>query len=1063
MSVYVFALGIKAANGLVKSTINTANSFSEKGIDVNIINILGQNGGVEFLDPAFPLYEKVNRYSLDAISQKISENNDENFIFHEENQQFLKAKYHLGHKKSLQLINSTLTEKDLIIFSHPLAMVLFIKANPEILAKTVIQIHGNYLEETDNLNLLREYCNKVDYLQTVSDHMKDDLLQVLNVEPEKIKCIFNITRPIIIKKVESKLTKRISIIGSIQSRKNQLDAVKMLSLISDRNVVLQIYGKPLKQEYMSLINSHVKLLGLTDRVLFKGLASEKEIYENTDVAIMTSEHEGFPYIFMESAVYGIPIVAYDFKHGAREFSDNNANHCLIPIGDYKGMAKVVEKLLIDDNFYNEVTTINKTRFDTTYAEHLILKDYNALYCESSNNTTISDVIEKSSNISPMNFENITCEPKNRSKIPAWGVDEKDAIQEAYYEISFEVEKLPNDAKFSFVYKKSLFSVKHEIKQPVKSIRRPGFKRKTVDISRKIIVTLCIPVKNRLSMNSIMPNFDVVMISKKEGRKFVCSVSNGIVGSSSNNISRNLSEEYSGNAPLSKITTLLRPDGFWIRYPSFDAIRCIKNEKSEPLKYETRIIRFYGKDLPFFKVIDGLFSSLSIVMNNGKELNISFREYTYKNVFEKLIEIEKRLDLFDLQVAGTYAWELVRANLFESILEAVGVLDKHFSKLTSTQNVYFGSKSMVGLPKSKRLIFEFPRHSGVDFKTKAIQEQFADDSIVLEYPQATGYSDLAYKENSNHFPIKDFLDYSKKYSKAITFNSNDKRVINWLKHQLIEVFGLEIELSIFFSHRISKFKCEFDYFDAFFKLNRFDEVLIPSAYWSAGIVAAARKNKIIASDIQYAIISKYHPSFAFPVSGRAYGADRAYIWSKYWNIKEAPYNKTITSQFNYLKYRLRSLDIDSLDTLKVDYDVCFASQSRIGKIMFENAFKYASNNPDKQVIFCPHPDEDASMYNGYCESCSMDNFHINDKEDTLTIVSKSDCVVGVYSTSIIEALALNKKTCCLKVNGFEVFEREIQKGHLKLLSSIDDLNDFLGEEQKDVNYSNLFYNTLFLAD
>ncbi|TNH02732.1 glycosyltransferase family 4 protein, partial [Pasteurellaceae bacterium Phil11] len=301
--VYIFALGIKAANGLVKSTINTANAFSNSGTNVSIINILGKNGGFDFLDPAFPLSDSVLRYSLDALSEIYSSSELHNLEFHVENQQFLKAVYNGAHAKALQDINANLTENDLIIFSHPLAMVLFAKANKKTKAKTLIQVHGNYIEEVDNLALLRDYVDYVDYIQTVSKYMRDDLIELLGVNQDKVVCIYNITHPIALSKNKEKLLKRISIIGSIQKRKNQLDAVRMLSLIQDRNVILQIYGNALKKEYLDLLNFHINNYGLADRVIFKGLSSEKDIYENTDVAIMTSEHEGFGYIFLEAALY----------------------------------------------------------------------------------------------------------------------------------------------------------------------------------------------------------------------------------------------------------------------------------------------------------------------------------------------------------------------------------------------------------------------------------------------------------------------------------------------------------------------------------------------------------------------------------------------------------------------------------------------------------------------------------------------------------------------------------------------------------------------------------------
>lgn len=51
MAVIIFVNGIRAVNGLVKSSINTANAFAEEGLDVHLINFVGNITGAEHLPP----------------------------------------------------------------------------------------------------------------------------------------------------------------------------------------------------------------------------------------------------------------------------------------------------------------------------------------------------------------------------------------------------------------------------------------------------------------------------------------------------------------------------------------------------------------------------------------------------------------------------------------------------------------------------------------------------------------------------------------------------------------------------------------------------------------------------------------------------------------------------------------------------------------------------------------------------------------------------------------------------------------------------------------------------
>ncbi|HHA3752959.1 TPA: hypothetical protein ACODA1_000795 [Neisseria meningitidis] len=64
MAVIIFVNGIRAVNGLVKSSINTANAFAEEGLDVHLINFVGNITGAEHLSPPFHLHPNVKTSSI---------------------------------------------------------------------------------------------------------------------------------------------------------------------------------------------------------------------------------------------------------------------------------------------------------------------------------------------------------------------------------------------------------------------------------------------------------------------------------------------------------------------------------------------------------------------------------------------------------------------------------------------------------------------------------------------------------------------------------------------------------------------------------------------------------------------------------------------------------------------------------------------------------------------------------------------------------------------------------------------------------------------------------------
>ena len=131
--------------------------------------------------------------------------------------------------------------------------------------------------------------------------------------------------------------------------------------------------------------------------------------------------------------------------------------------------------------------------------------------------------------------------------------------------------------------------------------------------------------------------------------------------------------------------------------------------------------------------------------------------------------------------------------------------------------------------------------------------FKDNSVIFEYPQKTGYSDEVYDIESHTYPVKDFLDFSKVFKKDIKFSTEENISIKWLKKIFTKELGIEIEFNLYLKSRILKYLKEFTYFNEHFKLHKYDEVSIPSAYWSSRIISAAKANGVITSDIQYAVI------------------------------------------------------------------------------------------------------------------------------------------------------------------------------------------------------------------
>jgi glycosyltransferase involved in cell wall biosynthesis len=109
-------------------------------------------------------------------------------------------------------------------------------------------------------------------------------------------------------------------VGRIAPNKAIEDIVAALAVTrrhADPEATLAIIGKPATASYVQALHRYVAALGLSGAVAFGGHASDAAVaaaYAQSDVLVVTSEHEGYCVPVVEAMAVGLPVVA--FRQGA---------------------------------------------------------------------------------------------------------------------------------------------------------------------------------------------------------------------------------------------------------------------------------------------------------------------------------------------------------------------------------------------------------------------------------------------------------------------------------------------------------------------------------------------------------------------------------------------------------------------------------------------------------------------------------------------------------------------------------------------------------------------------
>ena len=155
----------------------------------------------------------------------------------------------------------------------------------------------------------------------ISDRTRSDIVKDWNIDPAKIDVVYQGVDPIFATApdYDSRQTVRkrygisgryIITVGSIQSRKNQLLAIRGLQAL-DRDISLVIVGRG-RGDYAGLLRSEISRLRLDDRVIHIGNVDFNDLpalYAGAVFSSYTSRYEGFGLPVVESLTVGTPVIA----------------------------------------------------------------------------------------------------------------------------------------------------------------------------------------------------------------------------------------------------------------------------------------------------------------------------------------------------------------------------------------------------------------------------------------------------------------------------------------------------------------------------------------------------------------------------------------------------------------------------------------------------------------------------------------------------------------------------------------------------------------------------------
>jgi glycosyltransferase involved in cell wall biosynthesis len=150
-------------------------------------------------------------------------------------------------------------------------------------------------------------------------------------------------------------------IGSLRAQKRVDRVIKIAKCCLDEklDIEFKIYGNgDLKLE---LINTAIRLGVLNNNLKFMGSIENPSLaYENADLLILTSNHEGTPNVILEAMACGLPVISTNVGD-VSELITNNINGFITDLDNEEELICRVKELYYDKKLLEKMGELNREK------------------------------------------------------------------------------------------------------------------------------------------------------------------------------------------------------------------------------------------------------------------------------------------------------------------------------------------------------------------------------------------------------------------------------------------------------------------------------------------------------------------------------------------------------------------------------------------------------------------------------------------------------------------------------------------------------------------------------
>ena len=223
----------------------------------------------------------------------------------------------------------------------------------------------------DKIEKYKKQYKKYDKILAICDTMRDEFVEILGMEKNKVDLVYN---PIDLETIR----KKAETIDKKYENYLKQDYFLQVSRLTEQKQpehLVDIYYKLKQQgikeklyfigngEKIELIKQKIREYNLKNDVVLLGqIENPYPFFKNAKLFVHTAKYEGLPTVLLESLTLGTPVVAYDCPTGPKDILGQNSEYGeLIPLNDKDTFVEKVYELMNKNEKYENYRKLSLVR------------------------------------------------------------------------------------------------------------------------------------------------------------------------------------------------------------------------------------------------------------------------------------------------------------------------------------------------------------------------------------------------------------------------------------------------------------------------------------------------------------------------------------------------------------------------------------------------------------------------------------------------------------------------------------------------------------------------------